>query len=145
MIYGGETDFDDLAAVVEQTTRALRPHVGRFDSIVVTGVSGMAVGFPVSLALGVPLVVRRKDFEDSHGIRGELINRHRLGKRVLFLDDVVSTGQTYARCADTVKRAGAMIVGAYTYHNGGVLAIWGTNEQEKPHWAKWAEKKRMWF
>lgn len=125
MIYGGTAGFDDLPETVERTVEALRPHVRKFDSIIVTGISGQSVGFPVSLALGKPLVVRRKDIEDSHGIRGGLLNKHRIGTRALFLDDLISTGRTYARCAQAAEAAGAKVVGAYTYSGGGEFAHWG--------------------
>jgi orotate phosphoribosyltransferase len=111
MIYHAKNDrfaedygsFRDLAETVQETVAALRPNVRFFDSIIVTGVSGMAVGFPVALALKVPVTVLRKEDEDSHGSKGEIVGRSDLGERVLFLDDFVSNGTTRARVIRAVE------------------------------------------
>lgn len=144
MIHTGKSrTFDDLAETVEQTVEELRPHVRKFDSIIVTGISGQAVGFPVALALKKPIVVRRKMGEDSHGVPGELINAPNKGDRVLFLDDFVSIGRTYARCALAVERYGATVVGSYAYAYG----YWSSGPDEAPrfeHWGPSGVKKPRW-
>lgn len=96
--------FRDLAKTVRASVEKIAPHVADFDSIIVTGVSGAAVGFPVALALGVPIAVLRKGTEDTHGSPGEIVGRGDLGERVLFLDDFVSQGTTRATVIRAVEK-----------------------------------------
>ncbi len=125
MIYHGHIGFEDLADTVDRTVRALRPRIKDFDSIIVTGVSGAAVGFPVALCLDKPILVLRKDNEDSHCMPGELMNKHHAGKRVLFLDDFMSTGRTRERCSAAIaKQTKARVVAQYMY------------AQNELHWGK---------
>lgn len=116
---GHNAHFIDLEDAVIETTRVLEKHLDKFDSIVVQGVSGMAVGFPVALRLGKPILVARKTDEQSHSCGGELVNAGQAGKRVLFLDDFVSGGATKRRCAEAVRRfaKGARITKQYTYRD----------------------------
>ena len=119
MIYsgrdGGTRHFDDLESVVQQTSRDLRPHLDRFDSIAVRGVSGIVVGAPVSLQLRKPLVVVRKKDERSHDTN-VLVNGQRAGERVLFLDDLIAGGTTRRAVWQAITDLGRRLVGEYTYH-----------------------------
>lgn len=117
MIYHGRTyngfTPDELAAEVRMVVEALRPHRKDFDSIVVQGLSGQCVGFPAALRLRKPICVLRKVTEDTHSVRGELVNRHLMGERVLFLDDFISEGRTLDRCRKAVEANGGRIVGTF--------------------------------
>jgi adenine/guanine phosphoribosyltransferase-like PRPP-binding protein len=119
MIYhNGGNNFNGLEQEVRKTCANLRPHLDKFDSIVVQGVSGQCVGFPVALRLNKPILVLRKADEDTHSYAGgSLINANASGKRVLFLDDFVSSGDTFERCKTAVEasRGGPFIVGSYQY------------------------------
>lgn len=66
-----------------------------FDAIVVTGISGTGMAFPVSYITGIPVVVVRKTTRNTHGklIEGPNISV----KKYIILDDFVVTG-------DSVKR-----------------------------------------
>lgn len=94
MIYDDIEGLDDLAAVVRRTTAALRPYVDAFDSIVCTGMSGVTVASPVSIRLKRALVIVRKADDKAHHGCTSVINARNLGKRWVFLDDFISTGQT---------------------------------------------------
>lgn len=61
MIYGGKEGFADLNEVVREGVKDLSPHRFDFDSIAVSGTSGIAVGAPLAVMLDKPLVVIRKD------------------------------------------------------------------------------------
>lgn len=105
----------DLKDTVERAIATLTPHAHLFASIAVRGVSGMIVGAPVSIALGKPLVVIRKDTESSHGF--PLSGKRLAGGSYLFLDDFVSFGKT----RKIVRRAmqddtNAVYAGSYLYH-----------------------------
>ena len=97
MIYGDRPGFSDLAQVVERATDALSEHQDRFDSIVVTGVSGIVVGAPVSVLMGKALVVVRKPDDMSTHSFFSVENILQIGNRYLFLDDFILTGSTEKR------------------------------------------------
>jgi adenine/guanine phosphoribosyltransferase-like PRPP-binding protein len=120
---GDRDTFADLGLVVRRTTRALRPHLDKFDAIAVTGVSGDSVGFPTALRLGVPIVSVRKS-ENHHQYTGSGVAGWQglsRGSRILFLDDFVSSGETRKRVEAGLKglKLGHRIVGQYLYHEGG--------------------------
>ena len=109
--------FRDLDLVVESSRRSLVDV--EFDAIAVTGISGLSVGAPLALALQKKLLVLRKESEDSHGLRGELLGANDLeeGTRVLVVDDFFSSGETGRRVCNAVlaNNPYATIVGGYSY------------------------------
>jgi len=123
MIYhSGGQDFQGLEHAVRKTCANLREQLDMFDSIIVQGISGQCVGFIVALRLKKPILVLRKAYEDCHDVESSdspptLINKHAMGRRVLFLDDFVSNGRTYGRCAEAVKAHGGLLVGIYEYRH----------------------------
>lgn len=128
MIYDprpGKGDAQDLHGfenVVRQTTKGLREHVDEFDSIAVIGMSGVLVGAPVALRLRKPLVVIRKETDDSHAQRfhGEgraHINIDNAGSRAVFLDDFIVSGNSRRRVKDALATHGAELVAQYTYRS----------------------------
>lgn len=96
MIYNGRRDLTDLNQVVANVITEIQDRIpsDSYDSIVVTGISGVMVGAPVSLALRKPLVVVRKETDDSHHGAGIVEGYAAIGDRYLFLDDFISTGKT---------------------------------------------------
>lgn len=66
-----------------------------FDTIVVTGKSGNAVGFALSMVTGIRVVHVRKG-ESSHGDMIEGPNGHKL-TRYAFFDDCIASGATLRR------------------------------------------------
>jgi len=103
VIYGGD-GLGDLEKVARRTTADLRLHKNEWDSIVVTGVSGLLVGPIVAVRLHKPLVVIRKqvDLQNSHA--STLVeNWLRLGMRYCLVDDFTSTGATITRVKKVVK------------------------------------------
>jgi adenine/guanine phosphoribosyltransferase-like PRPP-binding protein len=113
-------DLSDMTEVVRATTDRLRPIRDTFDSIVVTGMSGVLVGSPVALRLRKPLVVIRKHNDNTHQVdsrvgSAKVINLARLGTRALFLDDFTHSGKTTHRVRQYVQLAGASVVREYYY------------------------------
>lgn len=116
MIYGpDEHNLDGLEDAVREAVTTLRPHKRDFDSIVVSGMSGVIVGLPTALRLHKPLVVVRKAEDGSHHGGGNFINAEKLGYRALFLDDFIHRGTTLDYVRDKVKGQGAKIAGKYLY------------------------------
>lgn len=121
-VFDMRSDLDDLPATVREAVRHLKPVVSAFDSIVVTGMSGVIVGVPVALRLGKPVVIVRKP-EDIHHNFESIVNEHRVGERWLWLDDFVGTGNTRQRvrkALDARPYVGGLsrCVGCYLYCDG---------------------------
>jgi adenine/guanine phosphoribosyltransferase-like PRPP-binding protein len=124
MIYDS-CSFDNLEYVVHRTCKRLRQHLDEFDVIVAQGMSGITVAAPVALRLKKPLVlVRKPDEMKSCHSSAVVIGSHELlrpGCRWLFLDDLISMGNTRSRCADAVDHAGSLFfdkpayAGSYLY------------------------------
>jgi adenine/guanine phosphoribosyltransferase-like PRPP-binding protein len=104
--------FRDLEPAVLAAVRACE---GRkcFNMIAVQGVSGMAIGFPLAVKLGIPIVVVRKPDEDSHSAGDRITGEPVKGKRCLFVDDFVSMGQTRARVRRAVELDGGKLTAEY--------------------------------
>lgn len=119
LYHDGYDDFQNLEATVETIVANLRERIDEFESIVVTGISGQCVGFPVALALGKTILVLRKMDDTSHGIPGQLLNAKVVteGDRVLFLDDFIGAGGTIKRCREAVEKLGAEIIARYMYRD----------------------------
>lgn len=135
MIYHGGGGLDDLPRYIEQACAALRPVRESFDSIVCQGMSGVIVGVPVSLKLGAPLVIVRKDDDECHS-NDKFIGLSALGTRCLFLDDFIGCGTTRRRVENRIADHQARLVGDYLYRDG-VLEI---RESDRPPLPKDIEK-----
>lgn len=90
----------DLAEVVREAIKVLRPVAREFDTIVGTGFSGGVLVPILALRLRKKFVLVRKDTDDSHHGSGRLLGE--LGERWIFVDDFVSTGATRRRVIDKV-------------------------------------------
>jgi adenine/guanine phosphoribosyltransferase-like PRPP-binding protein len=79
----------------------LRPLAEQFDSIVVSGVSGLTMGAILAHELGKNLVIVRKDGEKSHSsyaVEGDP------GYHYLIVDDLICSGETLLRVLNVMKR-----------------------------------------
>ena len=94
--------FENLTPMIEAIRKEL--HGVKYDTIVVTGSSGMLVGPVIARALRKKLLVVRKpeEYESSHS-SAKLLGE--LGERWIFLDDFVSGGATFRRVRDGVRDA----------------------------------------
>lgn len=116
MIYNFPYNLDDLQDTVNKTVKRLTEHISEFDSIVVRGNSGILVGAPVSLLINKPIVVIRKGSEKSHD-HNPVININSLGRRWLFLDDIIDSGKTLKTCKSQITKNAwnTSWVGSYLY------------------------------
>ena len=74
-----------------------------FDTMVGTGFSGGVVIPALALAMGKKFVLIRKETDDSHHGKGQLLGQ--LGARWIFVDDFVSSGRTRKRVIEKVRNA----------------------------------------
>lgn len=92
-----------------------------FDTMVGTGFSGGVVIPSLALAMGKKYVLIRKETDDSHHGKGQLLGE--LGSRWIFVDDFISSGKTRLRVIEKVREtlhdyeADSECVGQYMYVN----------------------------
>lgn len=92
-----------------------------FDTMVGTGFSGGVVIPALALAMGKKFVLIRKETDDSHHGRGQLLGQ--LGSRWIFVDDFVSSGRTRERVINKITNAAeehsavTEMVGQYMYRH----------------------------
>jgi orotate phosphoribosyltransferase-like protein len=104
------TNPEYMTKIVEAMSKELYRlrQTTEFSHIVVSGISGQSVGWPVFYKTGIDICVVRKPEEKSHGSlihgRGEL-------KKYVIIDDIISSG-------DTVNRIIGSIDGRYTEECG---------------------------
>ena len=89
----------------------------KFNSVVVSGASGLAIGPIIAYKLRKNLVIIRKPKEKTHSddmVEGQL------GKSYIIIDDFIDTGATIRRILRTIAKDGqwAKCVGVYTYMRG---------------------------
>jgi orotate phosphoribosyltransferase len=121
--YYMDTALFDLPEVIETAKERLADV--EFDTLVGTGFSGGVVIPSLALALGKKFVLIRKETDDSHHGKGQLLGE--LGDRWIFVDDFVSSGVTRKRVIEKVAAARAAngfgdpitseMVGQYMYVN----------------------------
>lgn len=94
--------FRDPSQVIEEARTALRGV--KYDTLVGTGMSGAVIVPTLARALRKKFLIVRKDV-DLKSSHASLQWLGELGKRWLFVDDFVSTGDTYARVRRAVEKA----------------------------------------
>lgn len=112
---GDPYDLNGYGESVKTTIQALKERADEFDAIIVTGMSGVLVGGPVTLATGKPLAILRKPTDDCHAYEKYINARCLSGARVLFLDDFISMGETRQRCDEFVTAWGGNMTCEYLY------------------------------
>lgn len=102
-----------LRFIVRETARIveMRRKSSGVNKILVTGVSGMSIGFPVANRLKMPICVIRKDVGNSHA--EVLEENYSTGDKFIFVDDFIGSGDTFNRIMRTVNGS---IVEAVMYH-----------------------------
>lgn len=115
--YYMDTALFNLAEVIDTAKERLADV--EFDTLVGTGFSGGVVIPALALAMGKKFVLIRKETDDSHHGKGQLLGQ--LGNRWIFVDDFVASGTTRKRVIEKISRAAVetsvmtTMVGQYTY------------------------------
>ena len=73
---------------------------GRYDSIAVTGISGLTIGAPLAYLAKKGLTVIRKGGDDTHSTRK--IESSIAPNRYVIVDDFAASGETIARIVKTM-------------------------------------------
>lgn len=108
-----------------------------FDTMVGTGFSGSVVIPALALAMDKKFVLIRKETDDSHHGKGELLGE--LGDRWIFVDDFVASGRTRDRVISKIGKAIAhtsatsSLIGQYMYQG------WNESAEEYGHFQSRSE------
>lgn len=114
--YDSNKGLSDLSQTVTRTVSSLFPHKEEFDSIAVQGTSGLLIGSPVAIAMNKPLVIVREDDELQCWHSHDVENAANAGRRVLFLDDQISSGATLRDVKNKLaKYTHGRVVATYLY------------------------------
>jgi len=100
-------------ATIEMLCDVLSKMTDEFDSIVVSGISGLLVGPSVADILGKNIIVVRKG-ESTHShrdVEGGTVNRC----KYVIIDDLHCTGATLQRITEELDQWGAECIGAIVY------------------------------
>lgn len=105
----------DRAKVVERTLQELKPHDDKFTAIACTGYSSSLISSIIANEMNKDLIVVRKESDSRHS--GHLVEGPKSAKYI-FIDDMISTGQTWLRVKDTVsERLKGVMIGIYLYYD----------------------------
>ena len=111
---------DELLA---HARKYLEPHVGTFDTIACSGVSGVVAGSLLAMVYDKYLTIVRPESDTRGGSGNHYPVAGRMGERWVFVDDLVSTGKTRARVRHEIHYAmrhkhDVTWVGTYLYDRG---------------------------
>lgn len=101
-LYLNELDPVDAINAVQGTTRAIRDL--HFDAIAFSGMSGALVAPSVAMALRKPMILARKDTDDSHAGRG-VVEGALDADTYIIIDDFISYGDTVRRIHSSITTA----------------------------------------
>ena len=76
----------------------------KFHAIAFRGTSGAAMAYPVSVAIGIPLICVRKASENSHGHALEGSDSIDV-KKYIIIDDFISSGSTMNQIVEGIEKS----------------------------------------
>lgn len=94
-------EIASLKKIVKDTVQAIHQSKIDFDTIAVTGISGITVGLPASLRLNKQITIIRKEGEKNHswhkyeGLYGEF--------RYIIVDDGIGSGNTVKSIGEVLR------------------------------------------
>lgn len=113
-IYNVESYMSLMPKAIKEIKAFQKKHA--FDAIAFTGTSGSALAYPLSCALGIPLICVRKN-DGNHFKRS--VEGYVNAKRYLIVDDFISTGDTVMKIVKTISEHNGKSkpVGIFLYAN----------------------------
>lgn len=83
---------------------------GEFDVVAGVATAGIPMGILLADALNLPFIYIRSE-NKSHGRQNKIEGELTPGKKVLIIEDLISTGGSCLRAADEIKEHGCKVVG----------------------------------
>lgn len=119
--------FPEVTLVAELCKNLIKPFAGQFDVIAAPATGGIELGVLSALAAGAPGVWADKDgnggfvFERA-GFCGAIT-----GKRVLIVEDLLTTGGSVEKVAREIEKVGGTVVGISVVCNRGAVTAESLN------------------
>ena len=98
---------------VRKVIKVLKSIKEPYDGLVGTGVSGITMGAIFSHLMKKDMVIVRKD-ENRHSYRD--VENYNVGGRYVFIDDLMSSGDTYLRVRKALEKYNCKIIGYVLYN-----------------------------
>lgn len=95
-------------ALLREIARRLAPHVKGYDRLAAVELGAVPIAVAVSLDSEIPYVIVRKQAKE-HGTKRAFEGALRMGERVVFVEDVVTTGGTLRTAVEGLRAAGAVV------------------------------------
>ncbi len=133
--------MDDAVFNLEEVIETAKKRLANvdFDTLVGTGFSGGIVIPTLALQMGKKFVLIRKETDDSHHGKGQLVGE--LGQKWVLVDDFVASGRTRARVINKIEEAlanryrSSEMVGEYMYKQYDDLKnVLGCFQPYSPDW-----------
>lgn len=119
-------DSDFHQDTVKQFTNDIRKFYKKteFTHMVVTGLSGQSIAWPIAYLTGIPIVVLRKRGEKSHSYSRFAGDGHI--EKYIIIDDFIESGKTIKRILSTIEKNDytddgdppAECIGIFLYNSG---------------------------
>ena len=114
-----------VPALLRHIAREMAPYAAKHDSIAGVELGAVPIAAAVSLETGLPFLMVRKAAK-GHGTQRDFEGPLAPGDRILFVEDVVTTGSTLASYIERIRGAGATVehaVAVVDRDEGGVEAL----------------------
>lgn len=97
-------------AVLAEIGRALGEKAKEIGCDRVAGIpyGGVPIAVAASMASGIPMIYPRKEVKD-HGTRNAIEGTYNAGEKVLVIDDLVTSGLSFAEAVEPLKAAGLVV------------------------------------
>ena len=112
-----------------EIARRMAPHALGSDRIAGVELGAVPIAAAVSLATGIPFLIVRKEAK-GHGTKRGFEGEMRTGDRVVFVEDVVTTGGTLRAAIERMRAEGAVVeraVAVVDREEGGRQALLAAN------------------
>ncbi len=91
-----------------EIARRMAPHAAGYNRIAGVELGAVPIAAAVSIETGIPFLIVRKAAKE-HGTKGAYEGELGRGDRVVFVEDVVTTGGTLVRSIERLREEGAIV------------------------------------
>jgi len=91
-----------------EIAKRIAPHAQGFQRIAGVELGAVPIAAAVALETGIPFLIVRKEAK-GHGTKAAFEGEMHAGDRVVFVEDVVTTGGTLVAAVDRLRSAGAVV------------------------------------
>lgn len=94
--------------LLREIARRMVPHVKGYDRLAAVELGAVPIAVAVALESQIPYLIVRKQAKE-HGTKRTYEGELRVGDRIVFVEDVVTTGGTLQRAIEGLRVAGAVV------------------------------------